>query len=582
MAPPIKLKECKGPGIGWQPYHGNHGPRAIPRPIVFAVRLPQDPAGDLRKYASLSKVKSSPELRGDGERAHVLGGLTAQLASGGAPWIKDRVRFSTPKPSARPKSPSGSASPSRPASAGSGSATGSGSRPGSANRSRPGSANQWKRIQWRPPRHNSVPAARNKEIVDKQSAKLRPGSASRAHQRTSVEDVDPRQGSGMYKSLHEKKQIAEALEMLAGMQVTWSALVERLLRPHYGDTKYPQTHYGGLLEALEETDEDQLLTAVRHLGADVKIRLQAMLVLARIFCLRGPGSSKAEILEIAKAVQQESAGLVREPCIALELAEIFDEGLEDMKAPADMIYKELERDVMKGDRAYHPHMLLDLAERHHKQGRTDRARRLWKMSCAVRPGDVRTRTRTYRWRFESEPPVPDDGFRVEQPASLAAIDLKFMHLSGGLMRGCPCGLGRCCSCGYVDEMRKGSDLGDSLEAVAAGPNPIPEYVRRELDRFGFSSGLAALTTEPQGENMRRDETTGTLIHNVFGTPATAARFKQVERAAWHVAKSRRFHLNIVDKDAAAAEVDVSKAGDSSSRSNAETETSAAESEIFGG
>merc|ERR1712146_142353 len=110
-----------------------------------------------------------------------------------------------------------------------------------------------------------------------------------------------------------------------------------------------------------------------------------------------------------------------------DLANVFEGlGLGDA---VDMIYNELERDVLQGNRVYHPHMLLDLAERHQSKGRKEVARRFWKLACAERAGgiptDPRTRTRFYHWHYDAEPAVCADGFRVEQAGSGANIEVKF-------------------------------------------------------------------------------------------------------------------------------------------------------------
>merc|ERR1711924_564496 len=132
--------------------------------------------------------------------------------------------------------------------------------------------------------------------------------------------------------------------------------------------------------------------------------------------------------------------------------------------------------------------------------------------------------------------VPTDDFCVQQPASAAGVDLKIRRPVGGLAAGCTCMLGaapieeppqdsEACAAEEEQEVTKsfsrapplqpfagfprgapevafGYDSKDTrgLDAAAvaltevAGTNPLPDYVRRELDKIGLACGLAELAT----------------------------------------------------------------------------------------
>jgi len=428
--------------------------------------------------------------------------------------------------------------------------------------SHPGAAGHWRRSHPHP-RPTSAPAACKKGAEDNvpQQRRYARGSAQ-PHFLSSAATADL--SDILTRKIAVRDQAARMQQEIHALNVALSSQVERFLRP--------ELRGKGLLSEIvvdEETrisDEDRLLAAVRRADLDVVLRVKAMLVLGKICAEREVGGSKAEIIEVGAAALHEIATLLDEPWTALELADVFDGvGLTDV---AETILKELERDVLRGGRCHHPYMLVDLAERHHCHDRIPRARFLWKRACAARPRDPRTLTRLYRWRFDAEPPVPDDDFRVLQPDSAADKDLKFRRPLGGLLACCPCGHGVAKEPEACPKDAESLTVSEhSLYPLLQQDGVLPDHVRRELDRIGLAGGLADLASAPQGLVARPTLVLASKAKAAFGSPATtASRCKDAEWAAWQMVRSRRFQVRIID--GSTPEPETGNAGSNSSDEDA--------------
>lgn len=92
-------------------------------------------------------------------------------------------------------------------------------------------------------------------------------------------------------------------------------------------------------------------------------------------------------------------------------------------------------------------------------------------------------------------------------------------------------------------------------ADVVGTNRLPNYVRRELDRFGFASSLATLASPPEEvAPLSHGRPAALPAIMPFENPqATTMRFKEAEEAAFQVARSRRFELRVVEAPVADAE-----------------------------
>eukprot|EP00933_Yihiella_yeosuensis_P006555 TRINITY_DN111287_c0_g1_i1.p1 TRINITY_DN111287_c0_g1~~TRINITY_DN111287_c0_g1_i1.p1 ORF type:complete len:270 (+),score=50.38 TRINITY_DN111287_c0_g1_i1:38-811(+) len=180
------------------------------------------------------------------------------------------------------------------------------------------------------------------------------------------------------------------------------------------------------------------------------------------------------------------------------------------------------------------------------------------MSCR----DPRTLSRHYAWRFDTEPGVPNDKYRVPRAGTLMDKEVRIMRPILGPARHCPC----CCkpaevasrsrlrsrvsssateagdSAGSIFCEGSSFEVGSSSSAADGADTALGQEVRRELtSRFGIAGSLDFLAS-PDGPSSH-----------------TRERMATAKAAARHLLNRRCFEVRIIDASKAGENDGIAKA-----------------------
>jgi len=280
-----------------------------------------------------------------------------------------------------------------------------------------------------------------------------------------------------------------------------------------------------------QEEEDLMHRAIRMPDLDPRLKIRAALRYAKCLARAGRDASRSETLEFEAELSRDRQLFLQNPSVSFDLSQVCRESLS-ITSLADSICEQLAEAAVKlPPGPQHPFcfVLVDLSEWRQGRGESVEARRLLELAMAMpeKSRDPRTITRHYAWRFDSEPGVP-------------GANLKNVPMSRPLLgpeRHCPCCLGPACKVKHKNDNERRESRRSSR--LSSGGNlrgddiRLDQEVRQELrDRFNIAGSLMNLA-------------------NLAGETAVsdgAQRMAHAKAAAQRLVYSRRFEVNVIDRE----------------------------------